>query len=335
MTRRGVLLFAAMCVVWGIPYLLIRVAVRELTPVTLVFARTAIAALLLLPVAAFRGELRLARRHWLPLLAFTAIEITLPWLLLAHAETRLTSSLTGLLIAAVPLVGALVTTFTGERERHGARRWTGLLIGVAGVAAIVGLDVHGLGALPLLEVAVVAVAYAVGPIVLTRWLHDAPSFGVVAASLAIAAVGYAPFAAFSLPSTLPGWKVNASVVTLAVVCTALAFVLFFQLIAETGPVRATVITYVNPAVAAVLGVTVLDERFTAGMAIGFALVLAGSVLATRSAPGQRQRRRRYRSPRATLADAAGRDIGPADGGLRGAGGSQDPDAAAAAADLRG
>ncbi len=220
MTRRGVLLFAAMCVIWGIPYLLIRVAVRELTPVMLVFARTGIAALLLVPVAAWRGELRLARRHWVPLIVFTVIEIMLPWLLLAHAETRLTSSLTGLLIAAVPLVGALVTTFTGERERHGARRWTGLLVGIAGVAAIVGLDVRGAGVLPLLEIAVVAVSYAVGPIVLARWLSDAPSLGVVAASLAIAAVGYAPFAAFSLPSRLPGWKVNASVVTLAVVCTA-------------------------------------------------------------------------------------------------------------------
>ena len=246
----------------------------------------------------------------MPLIVFTVIEIMLPWLLLAHAETRLTSSLTGLLIAAVPLVGALVTTFTGERERHGARRWTGLLVGIAGVAAIVGLDVRGAGVLPLLEIAVVAVSYAVGPIVLARWLSDAPSLGVVAASLAIAAVGYAPFAAFSLPSKLPGWKVNASVVTLAVVCTAVAFVLFFQLIAETGPVRATVITYVNPAVAAVLGVTVLNERFTAGMAIGFALVLAGSVLATRATQGPR--RRRYRSSRATpAAAAAGRAAGPA------------------------
>ncbi|MDX6579974.1 MAG: hypothetical protein QOJ47_1523, partial [Gaiellales bacterium] len=119
-----------------------------------------------------------------------------------------------------------------------------------------------------------------GPIVLTRWLHDAPPLGVVTWSLAVATVGYAPFAAFSRPDRFPGWKVDASVVTLAVICTALAFVLFFKLIAETGPVRATVITYVNPAVAAILGVTILNERFTAGMALGFALVLAGSVLAT-------------------------------------------------------
>ncbi len=269
-----------MCVIWGIPYLLIRVAVRELAPVTLAFGRTAIASILLVPIAAFRHELRPLVRHLAPIAIFAVIEIVIPWFLLARAETRLTSSLTGLLIAAVPLVGALVTTFTGERERHGRRRWTGLLVGMAGVAAIVGLDVHGVSAVPLLEVAAVAICYAVGPIVLARWLSAVPGLGVVAASLLISTAIYLPFAAFSLPSELPGWKTGASVLTLAVVCTALAFVVFFQLIAEIGPVRATVITYINPAVAAVLGVTVLSERFTLGMGLGFALVLAGSVLAT-------------------------------------------------------
>jgi drug/metabolite transporter (DMT)-like permease len=333
MSRRGVLLFAAMCVIWGIPYLLIRVAVRELTPVMLVFARTGIAALLLLPIAIWRSELRLARRLWVPLLLFTAIEIMLPWLMLARAETQLSSSLTGLLIAAVPLVGAVLTTFTGERERHGARRWTGLLIGIAGVAAIVGFDVHGVGVVPLLEIAVVVVSYAVGPIILARWLSDAPSLGVVAASLAIAAIGYAPFAAFSRPSKFPSFEVVASVVTLAVICTALAFILFFKLIAEIGPVRATVITYVNPAVAAVLGVWVLDEQFTAGMAIGFALVLAGSVLATRSSQGTRQRR--YRSEGVTPAALpVGRDVGSPGNGLRRSSDGEDRDAATGAADVR-
>src|SRR5436309_5451733 len=284
MTRRGAVLFAAMCVIWGIPYLLIRVAVRDLSPVTLVVARTAIASALLLPLAAYRRELRIERRHWPALLAFTAIEILLPWLLLAKAETRLTSSLTGLLIAAVPLVGAVVTTFTGERERHGSRRWAGLLVGLAGVTAIVGFDIRGASVVPLLEIAGVATCYAIGPIILSRWLSDAPSLGVVTVSIALAAIAYLPFAAFSLPNGMPGWKVDASVVGLGIVCTALAFVLFAELIAETGPVRATVITYVNPAVAAVLGVTILGERFTAGMGLGFALVLAGSVLATRPSP---------------------------------------------------
>ena len=246
MTRRATLLFAAMCVIWGVPYLMIRVAVRELSPATLVLGRTALAALLLLPLAAARGELRPLARRWLPLLAFAAVEIALPWLLLARAEQRLSSSLTGLLIAAVPLVGALITTFTGERERHGARRWTGLLVGLAGVAALAGLDVRGASVVPMLQIGVVAVCYAVGPIVLSRWLRDAPSLGVVAASLAATALVYAPIAAFSLPRAWPSSHVTLSVIGLALLCTAIAFLLFFALIAEAGPVRATVITYVNP-----------------------------------------------------------------------------------------
>jgi drug/metabolite transporter (DMT)-like permease len=284
MTRRGALLFAAMCVIWGLPYLMIRVAVRELAPATLVFGRTAIAALLLTPVAAYRGELRPLLRCWAPLLAYTAVEVALPWVLLARAETKLTSSLTGLLIAAVPLVGALVVTLTGERERLGRRSWLGLLIGICGVAAIVGLDVGQVNALAVGEVALVAVGYAVGPIILSRRLGDVPALGIVAASLAISAIVYAPFAATHWPASRPSAHVLESVVGLAVVCTALAFLLFFALIAEVGPVRATVITYVNPAVAAVLGVAVLGEHITTGMVIGFALVLVGSVLATGRGP---------------------------------------------------
>ena len=153
-------------------------------------------------------------------------------------------------------------------------------VGMLGVAAIVGLDVHGAGAVPLAEVAIVAVCYAVGPIILARWLSDAPPLGVIAAAIGISVLIYTPFAALSLPDAVPGWKVAASVMGLGLVCTALAFVVFFKLIAEIGPVRATVITYVNPAVAAVLGVSILGERLTVGMAFGFALVLAGSVLAT-------------------------------------------------------
>src|SRR5207253_7790884 len=159
-----------MCVIWGIPYLMIRVAVRELAPVTLVFLRTGIAAALLVPLAATRAELRPLFARWRPLLAYTAVEVALPWVLLARAETRLTSSLTGLLIAAVPLVGALIVTLIGDRERLGSRRWLGLLVGLGGVAAIVGLDLGHLNAIALVELALVAVCYAVGPIILSRHL---------------------------------------------------------------------------------------------------------------------------------------------------------------------
>jgi drug/metabolite transporter (DMT)-like permease len=282
MTRRGLLLFAAMCVIWGIPYLLIRIAVRDLSPAVLVLGRTTIAALLLLPLAARRDELRPLVRHWAPLLAFAAIEIAIPWVLLGAAEQEISSSLTALLIAGVPLVATVIALTTGARERPGAVSLAGLLVGMAGVAAIVGVNLEGAGALPMAEVAVVAVCYAVGPAILQRWLAHLPAMGVIAASLAVTAVVYLPIAAFSLPAETPSPEVIASVVGLAVVCTAIAFVFFFALIAEIGPVRATVITYVNPAVAAVLGVLVLDEHFTVGMGIGFALVLAGSFLATRA-----------------------------------------------------
>ena len=278
MTRRGLVLFAAMCVIWGIPYLLIRVAVREITPAMLVFLRTAGSTLLLLPLAASHGELRSLLPRWRPLLAFTAVEIAVPWILLSSAERRVTSSLAALLLAATPFVGVALATATGG-ERFDRRRLAGLLVGLAGVAAIVGLDIGRTSGIGLIEMAGVVIGYAVGPWILHRYLDGLPSLGVIAASLGLTAVVYAPIAAFQLPSSLPSGRVIASIVTLAVVCTAVGFVVFFELIVEGGPVRSNLITYVNPAVAALLGVLVLSERFTVGMGVGFALVLVGSVFA--------------------------------------------------------
>jgi drug/metabolite transporter (DMT)-like permease len=236
--------------------------------------------LLLLPLAAARGYLRPLLPHWRVIALYTVIEIGVPWVLLSDAERKLTSSLAGLLVAAVPLIGAVIAATTGG-ERLDARRLTGLLVGLAGVAALLGLDVGG-GSVPaVLEIGVVAVCYAVGPLIIARRLTNLPALGVVAASLTLAAIAYAPLAATQLPTHMPGGNVIASLALLGVVCTALAFIVFFALIAEVGPVRATVITYVNPAVAVALGVALLGERFTAGTAIGFVLILAGCVLATR------------------------------------------------------
>jgi drug/metabolite transporter (DMT)-like permease len=286
MSRRGALLFAAMCVIWGIPYLLIKVAVDDMSPAMLVLSRTALAALLLLPIAAARRELRVLLPFWVPVLAFAAVEMALPWFLIAHAEQSISSSLAALLVAGVPLVGALIARTTGERERLAPSNVVGLVVGVLGVAAIVGLDVGSASIVAVAELGLVAVCYAVGPVILQRWLSGLPALGVIAASIGLTAVAYVPIAVASPRSGSPDATAVAAVVALAVVCTALAFLLFFALIAEIGPVRATVITYVNPAVAAVLGVLVLGESLTAGMAIGFVLVLAGSALATRSAPGR-------------------------------------------------
>ena len=286
MSRRGWVLFLAMGLIWGVPYLLIKVAVEEISPAVLVLARTALAGLLLLPLAVARGHLRPLRPAWLPILAFAAIEICVPWLLLGVAEQRLSSSLTGLLIAAVPLVGALLAwgggaRLTGGDDRPDLLRALGLLVGLAGVAALVGFEVGAGDTSAVVAIAVVAVCYAIGPMILTRWLAHLPGLGVITVSLLVTALVYLPVGLAQAPAAWPSAQVVWSVLGLAVVCTALAFVVFFALIAEVGPTRSTVITYLNPAVALLLGVALLDEAFTAVTAVGFALILAGSVLATR------------------------------------------------------
>ncbi len=284
MSRRALLLFVAMCVIWGIPYLFIRIAVGELSPVILVFARTAVAALIMLPIALARGEVRPLLGRWWPVVAFAALEVGIPWLSLSSAEQHISSSLAGLLISAVPLVTTLASAVFRGREQIGPLNYAGLLLGMAGVAAIVGFDLRASDALAFVEIAIVVIGYSVAPVIVSRYLADLPPVGLTAASLTLCAVAYAPVAALQWPASVPSFGVLVAVAVLAVVCTAVAFLLFFGLIAEIGPVRATVITYINPAVAAVLGIAVLHETFTIGMAIGFVLVLVGSTLATRRRP---------------------------------------------------
>ena len=280
MSRRGWLLFIAMCLIWGCPYLLIKVAVEELEPSTLVLARTLLGAALLLPFVIARDQLRPVLRRWRPLVAFAVIEICAPWLLLGFAEQRLASSLTGLLVAAVPLVAAALVRFDPGHDRLDARRYAGLGVGLLGVAALVGFEVGTGDLVAAAAVGVVAVCYAVGPLVLSHYLADLPGPGVIAAALALAAVLFLPAGMAQAPPAWPSVEVVASVLVLGAVCTALAFLIFFQLIAEVGATRSTVITYVNPAVAVLLGAAVLGERLTLATAIGFALIILGCVLAT-------------------------------------------------------
>lgn len=289
MSKRGWILFLALGVIWGVPYLLIRVAVATIDPLVLAFGRTAIGALLLLPLAARRGVLQPLARHGKWLVVFTLVEISGPWLLLGHAETRLNSSTTGLLIAGVPLVTALAVSRLGH-ERLGARRVAGLALGFAGVAALVGLDIRFDDGAAVAAIGLASLGYAIGPIIVDRKLAGAPPLGVVTASITLAMLFYAPFVPFLWPVHASAASIGA-VAALGVFCTATAFMLFFALIAEVGPARATVITYVNPLVAMALGVAILDEPFTLGMAVGFPLVIAGSVLATwRSAAAAREPR---------------------------------------------
>jgi drug/metabolite transporter (DMT)-like permease len=244
-----------------------------------------------------RRQLGLLRGHWRWLLLFAAVEIILPWALLSDAERRLSSSMSGLLIASVPILGLVLARATGGPERLTAVRWAGLLAGLAGVGLLAGPGALGGGAWPVAEVLLTALGYATGPLIADRKLTGLPGQAVTAVCLGLAAVVYAPAAAVTWPSALPRASVLAALATLGVLCTAVAFLLFFKLIAEVGPARATVITYVNPAVAVALGVIVLHEPFTPEIGAAFALILAGSVMATRSGlPGRGRRLGRRGGP---------------------------------------
>ena len=282
MNRRALLLFAGLGLAWGIPYLFIKIAVGELEPQMVVLARAGLAAVLLLPLAAFRREIWPVIRRWKPMLAYTIIEIVVPWYFLSSAEQHLPSSTAGLLLAAVPLAGVAVAFFIGRPAKLSGLNWVGIGLGMLGVGALVGLDVGGsdLGSVGLM--AIVVVGYALGPAILARWMPDLPGIGVVAVSLAGAAIVYVPFvfATGAWPTTLPSGPVILSIVVLAVVCSALAFILMIALIGEIGPVKFAAITYVNPAVAILAGVIVLGERITVWTILGFALVLSGSWLVT-------------------------------------------------------
>ena len=286
MTRQGLVLFALMSVIWGIPYLLIRVAVAEITPATLVFARTALAAAILMPIALLRVDLRPVLRRWRWVVAFAAVEIAIPWVLLGSAEQHISSSLAGLLVAGVPLVGAAIARRDGRRGSPGADRacsacssgWSGSPRSSAATSRR-----------PTRSRCSRSASSSSGtrsgpPSCRAAWTACRRS-GSWACRSRCAPSLYAPLAAVQWPSAVPSTEVLASIAILAVVCTAAAFMLFAALIDAIGPVRSTVITYVNPAVAAVLGVLVLGETFTPAMAIGFALVILGSALATRPARG--------------------------------------------------
>ena len=281
MTRRGWVLFAAMCVLWGIPYLLIKVAVAEVSVAVLVFARTALGALVLLPLAVRPGAVTVVRAHWRALLVFALVEIIGPWALLSDAERVLDSSLTGLLVAAVPIIAVLAGRVAGDTERLGPLRWAGLGLGLAGVALLAAPHVNAGSGFAIGEVLLVAVGYAVGPIIAARKLGEVPNMLVTASCLGFAALVYLPPALLTMPAALPAPEVLLALAGLGLLCTAAAFVLFFELIGEVGPTRAVVFTYVNPAVAVAAGVLLLGEPLTATVLAAFVLILLGSVLATR------------------------------------------------------
>jgi drug/metabolite transporter (DMT)-like permease len=280
------LLFAAMGVIWGIPYLLIKVADGGVSVPVLVCTRVALGSLLLAPAAIRGGHLRALRGSAGWLAAFTTFEILGPFALLSNAEKHLPSSTSGLLIAAVPIFSALLAWLTRSGDRLTLIRWAGLAVGLGGVALLAGPGTGRGSALPVLEVLGTALGYSIGPLIANRKLAHLDPVAVNTICLGAAAVVYAPFAALTFPRHMPSAEVLASLAALGVICTGAAFPVFFALIAEVGPARATVITYVNPAVAVALGVIVLGEHLTVAIGVSFAAILGGSVLATRPGSGR-------------------------------------------------
>jgi drug/metabolite transporter (DMT)-like permease len=307
MTRRAWLAFAAMSVIWGIPYLLIRIAVRHgVTPGFLAFGRVALAAVVLLALAWRAGTLRTLRGYWGVMLAYAVAEIVIPFSLIAFGEQRVSSSLTAILISTVPLFAALLAVRFNRSERPTPVRVLGLIAGFGGVVALVGVDVAGKGSelVGAAAILVGALGYSVGATLVKLRLTELDPRATMGASLAIAAVLLAPYAALDQPRTTPGAGALVCVVVLGLVCTALAFVVYTVLIAEAGTTRATVITYINPVVAVALGVSLLGEQLGAGAIAGLLLILAGSWLSTdgRLPPGI-ARLRRDRAERAVATRA--------------------------------
>jgi drug/metabolite transporter (DMT)-like permease len=290
-----VILFLALSTIWGLPYLMIRVAVREVDPATLVFLRTAPAALLLVPLAWRAGAFRALAGRWWWVCAYATIEFGVPWLLMSTAEQHLTSSVTGMLVATVPLLAVVVAKYTHPDEQFGPARLAGLGVGALGVGLLVGFDVAGSNWVWIAAMGVVVVGYTVGPVIISLRLDGVPGIAVVASSVAFVALAYAPFGMTHLPSHL-SLNVFGAIAVLALVCTAAAFLIFFELIHEVGPSRTVVVTYPNTAIAVLLGVVVLSEPLTTGLLLGFPLIVVGSILATRTKPTVTEAGRPAESP---------------------------------------
>lgn len=282
MSWRAWTTFAVLCIVWGLPYFFIKVALQDLSPACIAWGRITLGAVILVPIAWHRGVLAPALRHKGAVIAFAIAELVIPFFLIALGEQWVSSSLTGILIATVPLTVVLIAPLFGVHERLGTRRIAGLAIGFSGVVALLGFDTgHG----PMLWAGVAAimvavVGYAIGPLVVQRYLAGVDELGALACSLVVASIVLSPMAFLTAPTHMPSTLSLISVAVLGAVCTALALLLYFYLISEAGAARSSLVAYVNPAVAAVLGVAVLHEPFGISSVIGLMMILFGSWLAS-------------------------------------------------------
>ena len=292
-----------MGVIWGVPYLLIKVAVEQVTPATVVLARTGVGALLLLPFVRRAGGFAALRGRRRSVLAFAVLEIVGPWILLSNAERTLTSSTTGLLVATVP-IAAVVIGRVVDGQKVALVRWAGLVVALGGVALLLGPGSAAGDPWAVVQVLLAALGYAIAPIIAERHLRDVPAIPLTTACLGLTALGYLPVVLLEAPHPRPEVDAVLALALLGAVCTALAFVLFFRLIAEVGAARSTLVAYLNPVVAVGLGALVLDEPLTLAVVAATALILVGSAAASR---------RTGRAPAPSGLALAADDVAPASG----------------------
>lgn len=291
LSRKGLLLFLIAGTAWGLPYLFIRVAVEDFSTWTIVFARVVVGTAVLIPIAIYRKSLLPALKHWRYILAFAVLEMVGPWFLITEAERVINSGLTGLLVATVPFFGLLIGYFyQGDKSLAHHKTLIGMLIGFSGVILLVGIDaLAGHTSLPHVGMIILAaLGYAIAPVIIAEKIPHVSGVAVNGLAMAFVAVIYAVPAALSLPGELaagPQPESLLSIAGLGVICSAVAFVAFFRLVKEIGSARATLVTYMNMAVAVVLGIILLKEPITTGILIGFPLVLVGSYLATKKHAG--------------------------------------------------
>jgi len=290
MNRRAWTLLVILGAIWGASYLFIKIGLRDLSPGMVAWLRIALAAVVLIGLAWARGALAGFAGKLPMLVCLGAVQVAGPFLLIAVGELEISSSLAGILITSAPLFTALLAIWVDQEERSRGGRLVGVLLGVAGVAVLLGVDLGGSGDQLLggLAVVLAGFGYAVGGFIVKRNLATVPPLGIAAWVMVASTVLLIPAAAIGFPDSPPGLGPVVAVVALGVVGTGIAFAIFYDLIATVGPARAFVVTYLAPGFAVVYGATLLDETITVATIAGLALILVGSWLA---AEGRLLRRR--------------------------------------------
>jgi drug/metabolite transporter (DMT)-like permease len=291
-SRRDLLILAALTLIWGASFMFIRVADRQFDPWALVFFRVFLGAVVLVPLSLITGRsraLRQARSSWWPLVVIGTVNTAIPFLLFAWAETSIDSSLAGILQAAAPIFTVLIAVGLGF-ERVGGRRLAGFLVGFAGVALLLGSPGGG-KIVAALAVVLAAFCYACGATFASRKLGGVDPLVIGAGSCVVASVLTAPIGLARLPEGLPGWKETGSVLLLGLAGTGIAYVMLFALIASAGPSRTILVTYTIPAVALAYGVLLLGEPLRWESLAGLALILGGVASAAGRRPDREPQER--------------------------------------------